>query len=149
MSNVPAHQRRTSSVEFDNTYFKIYADCILITRNNFSPRNNELKTEYAEYISCMKEKVLETVCDIGKNIRIANSIYPIPDTATFQSDYETRRKHQNIAIGLCFDLLTKYQLVMKTLQVPDNKYVNEIKNIMHEINCLKAWRSSDKKRYKH
>ncbi len=147
MSNVPKSERRESKVEFDNTFFKIYSDCILIIDNDFSPCNDTLKIKYADYIQTMKTKVLETVCDIGKSIRIANSIYPIKDTETFKIEYETRRKHQDIAIGLCFDLLTKYQLIMKTLKVKDNKYCNEIKNIQHEINCLKSWRASDKKRY--
>lgn len=148
MSSVPKHERRQSSIEFDNTYFKLYDDCILITNNDFSPKNAELKEKYEDYIHCMKNKVLETVCDIGRNIRVANSIHPVPGTETFKIEYELRRKHQDIAIGLCFDLLTKYQLIMKTLKVSDNKYCTEIKNIRDEINRLKAWQSSDKKRYK-
>ena len=74
---------------------------------------------------------------------MANSIYP-----KTKVEFEERRINQDKAIGLCFDLLTKYQLVMNTLKVKDDKYTVEIKNISHEINCIKSWRASDNKRFK-
>ena len=90
----------------------------------------------------MSEKIFRNICDIGTHIRIANSIYP-----TDKSELLERRLEQERAIGLCYDLLTKYQLAMRTLKVPDDKYVVEVKNIVHEINCLKSWRKSDNKRF--
>lgn len=81
--------------------------------------------------------------ELGTYIRIANSIYPV-----YQSELEERRLAQDKAIGLCFDLLTKYQLAMHTLKVKDDKYTVEIKHIIHEINCIKKWRMSDSNRFK-
>ena len=139
---VPKGDRKESSVEFENTYFKIYEDCVRLSTHSFGA-NDKLKEEYKLYIAIMTKEVFTTICEIGRFIRIANSIYPI-----YQSEYEQRRIAQDKAIGLCYDLLTKYQLMMKTLKVKDNKYVEEIKHILHEINCLKKWRTSDNKRYK-
>lgn len=140
--SVPKGERRESKVEFDNTYFKIFEDCVRLSVKGFGGREDLIK-EYEPYVQTMQKEVITTVSEIGRNIRIANSIYP-----TCKAEYEIRRISQEKAIGLCYDLLTKYQLVMKILKVKDNKYVEEIKNIRHEINCLKSWRSSDNKRYK-
>lgn len=142
MSTVHKNERKESSVEFDNTYFKVYEDCVAIISNNFGGKK-ELVEKYSLYVQVMKKECLTTVSEIGRNIRIANSIFPI-----CKAEFQTRRIAQEKALGLCFDLLTKYQLIMKTLDVSDNKYVEEIKNIRHEINCLKNWRKSDNKRYK-
>lgn len=135
-------ERKESKVEFDNVYFTIYKDAVRLINCQFGA--SELKKkEYYIYITEMSKEVLNTVSDIGKHIRIANSIYPI-----YLEELRVRRIEQEKAIGLCFDLLTKYQLIMYSLGTKDNKYVNEIKNISHEINCLKSWRASDNKRFK-
>ena len=86
----------------------------------------------------MSYKILDLVVDIGMHIRIANSIYP-----KTRLEYETRRTEQGIAIGMCYNLLTQYQLVMHSLGVKDNKFCNESQLIIKEINCLKKWRTSD------
>lgn len=131
--------RRESKVEFDNNYFRIYDDAIKIIKYNFGA-DKKRREEYKDYIRVMSIKVLEIVTDLGTHIRIANSIYP-----TYQSELEERRIEQDKAIGLCYDLMTKYQLIMRELRVKDDKYVQEIKNLIHEINCLKKWRTSDKR----
>ena len=139
---VPIGDRKESRVEFDNTYFKVYEDAVKLTLLNFGGKD-ELKETYSQYIQVMSQEVLETVSQMGRYIRIANAIFP-----TNRLELEERRLAQDKAIGLCFDLLTKYQLIMKLLKVSDNKYVGEINNIRHEINCLKRWRTSDNKRFK-
>ena len=134
-------KRKESSVEFDNAYYTLFNDAIRILSNNFGA-NKDVLNEYKLYVSVTSKEILETIHAIGRNIRIANSIYP-----TKPLEYEQRRVSQGIAIGLCYDLLTKYELTMQLLKIKDNKYVNEIKNIRHEINCIKKWRISDKKRF--
>ena len=131
--------RRESKIEFDNAYFRVYDDAIKIIKNHFGA-DKKRREEYKDYIRVMGSQVLKIVTDLGTHIRIANSIYP-----KYQSELEARRLEQDKAIGLCFDLLTKYQLVMHELRVKDDKYVQEIKNIGHEINCIKKWRASDKR----
>ena len=139
--SVKKGDRSESKVEFDNTYFKIYDDAVRLINIQFGANDN-IKNNYSLYIRVNCEEVLKTISEIGRNIRIANSIYP-----QFKSEYEERRIAQDKAIGLCYDLLTKYQLIMHTLGAKDNQYVNETKNLIHEINCLKKWRKSDKKRF--
>lgn len=130
-------KRKESKVEFDATYFKLFNDATSLIENHFGAKNETMITQI------IGDRILRVVFDIGTHIRMANSIYP-----TCEIEYQERRLHQDKAIGLCFDLLTKYQLILEKLRIPDDKYVNEIKNVIHEINCLKRWRETDHKRFK-
>lgn len=134
--------RKQSKVEFDNNYFKLHDDAVHLIENHLGSKG-EIKDAHEYYIKSVSKAIYKTVMELGTFIRIANSIYPV-----YQNELEERRIAQEKAIGLCFDLLTKYQLAMHTLKVKDDKYVNEIKHIIHEINCLKKWRNSDTKRFK-
>ena len=133
--------RRESKVEFDNTYFEVYDDAIKLIKNNFGA-DKDKREEYKDYIRIMSGVILKLVMELGTHIRIANSAYP-----TCRKELEIRRSEQDKAIGICFDLLTKYDLIMHELRVKDDKYVQEIQHIVHEINCLKSWRRSDNKRF--
>lgn len=135
--SVPKGKRNESKVEFDNTYCQLYKDAVRLINCQFGA-SEKVRESYTLYIQEMSRKILDLVVEIGKHIRIANSIYP-----QTRMEYETRRTEQGIAIGLCFDLLTQYQLIMYTLGAKDNKYVNEAKTLIKEINCLKKWRTSD------
>lgn len=139
--SVNKSDRKESKVEFDATYFKVYDDAVKLIECKFGAKGQQ--AERKGYITAMSVAILKSVNEIGTYIRIANSIYPV-----YQSELEERRIAQEKAIGLCFDVLTKYQLIMTELHVPDNKHVNEIKHLIHEINCLKKWRASDNKRFK-
>ena len=132
--------RKESKVEFDATYFKVYHDAVNLIENNFRAKGRQ--AERKGYIGYMASAIMKSVTELGTYIRIANSIYPI-----YKSELEERRIAQEKAIGLCFDLLTKYQLVMTELKISDDKNTNEIKHVVHEINCLKKWRTSDNKRF--
>ena len=135
--SVARGKRNESKVEFDNLYINIYRDAVRLINNQFgaSERTREI---YATYIREMSYKILDLVVDIGMHIRIANSIYP-----KTRLEYETRRTEQGIAIGMCYNLLTQYQLVMYTLGAKDDKFRNESDLVIKEINCLKKWRTSD------
>lgn len=135
--SVKLGDRKESKVQFDAVYFKVYRDAVDAIKNNFGARK-EIADASRGYINHMASAIMKSVTDIGTYIRIANSIYPV-----YQSELEERRIAQDKAIGLCFDVLTKYQLVMETLQVPGDKHVDVIKRLGHEINCLKKWRASD------
>ena len=137
--SVNKSDRRESKVEFDNTYFKIYRDAVNLVENRFGSKDESKRS----YISFMSSAIMRSVTDLGTYIRIANSIYP-----TCNGEYAERRIAQDKAIGLCYDLMTKYQLVLSELHIPDDKYTNEIKQLIHEINCLKKWRSSDNERFR-
>lgn len=138
--SVTKSNRKESKVEFDATYFKVYDDAVKLVENRFYAKDEQ--AERKPYIGYMASAIMKSVTELGTYIRIANSIYPI-----YKSELEERRIAQEKAIGLCFDILTKYQLVMNELKVPDDKHTEEVKHLIHEINCLKKWRSSDNKRF--
>lgn len=138
--SVNKSDRRESKVEFDATYFKVYDDAVKLIERNFGAKKEQ--TDRKGYIGYMADGIMKSVTSLGTYIRIANSIYPI-----YKEELIERRIAQEKAIGLCFDILTKYQLVMTELRVPDDKNTDEIKHLVHEINCLKKWRSSDNKRF--
>lgn len=140
--SVNKSDRRQSKVEFDNNFFNIHDDAVKLIEN-YLGANEESKQLHQYYIRSVSATIYKTVMELGTYIRIANSIYPV-----YQSELEERRLAQDKAIGLCFDLLTKYQLAMHTLKVKDDKYTVEIKHIIHEINCIKKWRMSDSNRFK-
>ena len=133
--------RRESKVEFDATYYKVFMDAELLVEHHFGVKGDRLQ-EKAIFIKTMSERVLKIASDIGTHIRIANSIYP-----QCLQEARERRVHQDKAIGLCFDLLTKYQNIMVILKISNDKYLTEISNLIHEINCIKKWRESDNKRF--
>ena len=141
MSNVKEGDRSKSKAAFDNAYQKIYDDCFRLVNNKFGATAKQ-REEYETPLRTRCEKVSMIVDDIGTEIRIANSIFP-----HYSSEAAERRLHQEIAIGLCFDLMTKYHNTMKFLHIRDDKYVCEMKHILHEINCLKRWKESDDKRF--
>ena len=47
---VPKGDRKESSVECENTYFKIYEDCVRLSTYSFGA-NDKLKEEYKLYIA--------------------------------------------------------------------------------------------------
>ena len=120
---------KESKVEFDNNYFKIYTDYMRLKSNNFGVKN-EMLEKHSDDIRTSSEEILKVIYNIGTYIRIANSIYPV-----YQSELEERRLAQEKARGLCFDLLTKYQLIMYAFQIPDDKYTKEIKNVNPCVPC--------------
>ena len=143
MSGVRLKDRTKSKSQFDNTYYKLFDDVTDMVNNGFYA-STELKEQYASFIKEKGEALQKIVDDIGTHIRIANSIFPM-----FPDERAERRKHQGIAIGLSFDLLTKYNLIMQKLEIPDDKHTEELKHVIHEINCLKRWLKSDDERFKH
>lgn len=140
--SVNVSDRKTSSVEFDNNYFRLLEDGVNLI-NKYFGANDNYRDRYQGFIGIISDRILKSLFDMGTHIRIANSIYP-----KYKSELELRRIEQEKAIGLCYDLLTKYQNAMKILNIKDDKYVKEIQHIQHEINSLKRWRTSDNSRFK-
>ena len=133
--------KNKSKVQFDETYQKIHDDAMFLIKVNFGA-SKEKAEENKGYLGLAAKTIIKDILDIGTYIRIANSIFP-----TSQLEAKERRTYQQKAIGLCFDILTKYKNIMKMFEVRDDKYVEEIKHLVHEINCLKRWKKSDDKRF--
>lgn len=142
MSSVAAVDMKKSKVEFFNAYYKVYDDAVDLIENNFGA-DKDIAETHRGYINGMSQAVMRSVNSAGTYITVANSIFPVT-----QQEYAERRTAQENAVGLCFDLLTKYRLIMHKLHIEDDKYTEQIKHISHEIKSLKNWKKSDNKRFK-
>ena len=142
MSSVPKSERKTSKEEFDSLHYRIHDNAVDMIANNFHAKH-EIADSNQSYIHSASKMLMSLVWDLVYHIKIANSLFP-----TTTAELTERRIEQDKAIGICFDILTLYELVMHKLKVKEDMGVTEIKNVKHQINSIKAWRTSDNKRFK-
>ena len=120
-------------------YFKVADGVDNLIEHNFYAKGDLL--EKNRVFLEIRYKSLEELTDtLLYHIKIANSIYP-----TCMTEWEERRTTIGKAIGTCYAILTHYQRIMMRLRIPDNKYVDNIADVVRMINSLKAWRKSDNK----
>lgn len=134
--SVPKGKRNKSKVDFDDLFFKVANNTANVVENHFGIDEVEY-TRHRMYIDYKGAELLQLVNLILRYIRMANA-FP-----TCRKEYETRRDCMTRAIGLCYSILTNYQLVMRRFEIDDNKYVADIDDIRHFINSIKNWRKSD------
>jgi len=134
--SVPKGKQNKSKIEFDNLFFKVANNTANIVELHFGVDDEEYEA-HKMYIDDKGRELLQLIDEILRYIRMANA-YP-----TCRMEYETRRDCMTRAIGLCYSILTNYQLVMRRFDIDDNKYVTDIEDIWHFINSVKNWRSSD------
>ena len=140
--SVPSGRRKTSRNEFDAIYFQIHDDAVDMIEHNFRAKP-EIAEKHKAYIATASKELMNLVWDLIHYVKIANTFYPVT-----REELIERRICQDKAIGACLNILTVYELVMRMLKVKEDYGVVEMKHIMHEINAIKAWRTSDNKRYK-
>lgn len=135
--SVPKGERNKSKREFDDLFFTVYRDAIDTISHQFYA--SETKRVTYKFLIDDKSREILFICDaILRNIRVANSIYP-----QALSEYYDRRNQQNHAIGLCYALLTNYQIVANVIELPERRLITNIENATHLINAIRAWRKSD------
>ena len=132
--SVPKSKRTPSNYEFEIIYRKVVKDIDILINNNFYRKT----TQYDIFLHNRSKNLDRLANDLIYYIKISNSIYP-----TCQSEYEERRINIDKAIGICFAIITEYERITNSLELPDDKYVSYIQNISHLINSLKNWRKSD------
>ena len=137
--SVVKSRRNESKVEFESLYFKVADGVDNLVEHNFYANREQLEKDkmFLEVRCTTLEKLTD---DLLYNIKIANSIYP-----TCIAEWEERRLSMGKAIGICYAILTNYQRIMMRLRIPDNKYTEDIQNVVRMIHSLKAWRKSDNK----
>lgn len=139
---VPAGQRRTSRVEFDNTYFAIDEDIERLIETNFGLKGEQLE-RYKGYIE-RKSVLLEQLSQsLFLHLKIANGLYP-----QCVAHLDERRAHQKEASGICYGIAALYERIFHHIGISRDKHVQELEHIQKEINSIKAWRDSDTKRFK-
>ena len=134
--SVPKGKRNKSKVDFDDLFFTVANNTANVVENHFGIDEVEY-TRHRMYIDYKGAELLQLVNHILRYIRMANA-FP-----TCRKEYETRRDCMTRAIGLCYSILTNYQLVMKRFNIDDNKYEADVKAIKHLVNSIKNWRKSD------
>ena len=135
--SVPKSKRKQSKVEFEMLIFKVCESVDRLVETRFSADPDELAANQI-FISSRSANLERLTDSLIYHIKIANSIYP-----KCMAEWEERRVSIGKAVGTCYAILTNLQRVMIRLRVPDNRYTEDIKNVVKMINSLKAWRKSD------
>ena len=135
--SVVKSKRNQSKVEFEMLFFRVADGVDTLVEHNFFA--DEMLLHQNKIFIATREATLERLTDsLLYYVKIANSIYP-----TCMAEWDERRVSIGKAIGTCYAILTNYQRIMMRLRIPDNKYTENIKDIIKLINSLKAWRKSD------
>lgn len=140
--SVPKGERKESKQNFDALYYRVHDDAEDMILNRFHA-SKEIAEANQGYIREAARELRRLVWNLIYHIKVANSLFP-----TTAEELTERRIHQEEAIGSCFDILTLYELVMHKLRVKEDIGVREIKNVHHEINSIRSWRTSDNKRFR-
>ena len=135
--SVPKSKRKQSQVEFEMLIFKVCESVDRLVETRFSADPDELAANQI-FISSRSTNLERLTDSLIYHIKVANSIYP-----KCMAEWEERRVSIGKSVGTCYAILTNLQRVMIRLRVPDNKYTENIKNVIKMINSLKAWRKSD------
>lgn len=99
----------------------------------------KITDDYPEWlITRYREKVLDTLASIKKNVRDANEVYPY-----YESEFFARRNYQDDAIRQCGELYDIFTLCKETLPIDIDRYDRFVKKIEHVATLLKGWRKSD------
>lgn len=134
--------RNQSRLEFDNTYFAIDDDIETLISTNFGLSGDKL-VKHQLYLS-RKYPLLEKLSQtLFLHLKMANGLFQ-----TCKEQLEERQMHQKLASGACYGIATLYERIFKHIGVPRDKHLDDIKHIQKELNSIKAWRESDKKRFK-
>ena len=142
--SVPKSKRGKSKVEFEMTYFKLADGLDNLVENYFWAEYDTIQ-KHKLFIRLRAEAIEKLTDELVFHIKIANSIYPtcMAEWDERRVEMGERRVEMGKAIGTCYALLTHLQRVMMRLRIPDNKYTDDISNVVRMINSLKAWRKSD------
>jgi len=137
--SVVKSKRGESKVEFEMIFFRLADNIDNLVEHDFYAGKVivEKNRKFVDARATALENLTDELCFF---IKIANSIYP-----QCAMEWEERRVAMGKAIGVCYAILTHYQRVMTRLRVSDEKYAEDVRNIMRMINSLKAWRRSDNK----
>lgn len=105
--------------------------------------NRGFQYEYPEWlVDFERDKLVELLQTLVENITRANCIYVSKGNYT---EYELRRKYQDIAIGCCYALYAELQYIAESFRIDLNKLVPLLESIEKEVDLLKGWRQKDNK----
>lgn len=106
--------------------------------------NQEFQSEYPSwFIEKESNKLIDLLYDLITNITTANSIY-----AYYVSEFELRRKYQDLALANCYVLFQELLYIGNTLSLDWNHITRILDMLEDEVDKLKGWRQSDNKQRK-
>lgn len=104
-------------------------------------KNIERYNAFVEWFIPDEQKaILQLMRSMIHEIFLANEIHP-----QFLYECDERRKHQDLALGFCENLIQELQYVISTLPVNVEKYEDITNMILQEQALIKGWRKSDNK----
>lgn len=127
---------------FDGIQIKTIQNVVFLVEHDFGA-DPKHKSFYPKYIEKTGDKMLEIAIEIHAQAKFANSIHP-----ENKDQYKIRAEAQKKARALVFALEGQYHAVLAILDVDDNKFVDHIKHLRHQSNCIKSWIDKDKETYK-
>lgn len=132
-------KRRESDFEVFHHYYETRKKLTDLVYRRFGYKGT---TEFEKWFIDGESRImLNRLADIQKNITMANSIYPL-----YIVECDERRKFQDFALGLLYDVLQELQFILEMLPNLDkNKFVIYTDMINKEIRLIKGWRQSDNK----
>lgn len=135
-------KRNISRVEFDNTYFVIEDDFENLLETNFGLKGEELE-RYRNYINRKSVLIERLLQNLFMHLKMANGLYP-----SCREQLVERQTHQKYASGFCYSIATMYERIFRHIGIAREKHTDELRHIQKEINSIKAWRDSDRKRFR-
>lgn len=129
-------KRQESKFEVFHQFYKLRKELTDLVYRHFGYKG---ETDFSKwFINGESQVVLSNLSEAQKYITMANSIFP-----NCLMECDERRRLQDLAIGLHYDLLQELQFVLEMLPIDKNKYTRYADMINHEIALLKGWRQSD------
>lgn len=129
-------QRKESKFEVFHHFYKMRKEITNLVYRNFGYKGT---SDFERWLIDGEAKaVLNSLREAQKFITLANSIFPV-----YLFECDERRKFQDCAIGLHFQLLQELQFILESLPIDKNSYVRFAEMINKEIALLKEWRQSD------
>lgn len=101
------------------------------------------QSEYPSwFIEYERDTISRILQELIENIIRANFLYVSKGNIT---EYELRRKYQDIAIGCCYALYQELQYIVSVFDTDLNRFIPILESIEKEVDLLKGWRQSDNK----
>lgn len=139
-------KRKPTPFQVTTNFMKLRRAVTKLIQESFKykPKGTDIDADFAQwFIGIECDAVFKLLKEADRYITMANSIFPV-----YLHEYEQRRELQNVAIGLCFDILQEFQYILDALDIDINGYAEYVGLIGEEIRLLRAWRQADNKKRK-
>lgn len=128
--------------EFDQIQIKTIENVAFLIEHNFGADEKQ-RNFHKKFIAVTGEKMMNIAEEIFILTKYANSIFP-----ENMQQYWERTTAIKEARAKVFSLTGLYHATLWILKVNDDKYVDHVRHLKHQGNCIKSWIESDRETYK-